>query len=49
MRNWVTTRRNGNASTADFIRTACAVSGRDVSGLLTAWGYGATTPPLDVR
>jgi aminopeptidase N len=46
MRTWVTAHRGGSASTADFIRTASQVSGRDLTGFLRGWLYGATTPPM---
>lgn len=34
------------ASTADYVRTAREVSGRDVTALLTDWLYGKKTPPM---
>jgi aminopeptidase N len=46
MRTWVTAHRGGSASTADFIRTASQISGRDLTGFLRGWLYGATTPPM---
>ncbi|MFB9347591.1 M1 family metallopeptidase [Streptomyces heliomycini] len=45
-RDWVTRHRNGTASTADFVRLASHVAGRDLTGFLHAWLYGATTPPM---
>lgn len=46
MRTWVSAHRYGDADTAEFVRTATAVSGRDVGGLLNAWLLAPTTPPL---
>jgi len=46
MRAWVSEYRGRSASTADFIRTASKVSGRDLAGFLHAWLYGKVTPPL---
>ncbi|MFC8127934.1 M1 family metallopeptidase [Streptomyces sp. NPDC057302] len=45
-RDWVHTYRDGNATTADFVRLASATSGRDLSGFFDAWLYGAKTPPM---
>lgn len=45
-RAWVARHRNGNASTADFTDLASEVAGRDLSGFLHAWLYGAVTPPM---
>ncbi|MEU3463071.1 M1 family metallopeptidase [Streptomyces sp. NPDC006733] len=45
-RAWVGLHRDGNASTADFTALASAVAGRDLSGFLEAWLYGAATPPM---
>ncbi|MET8975698.1 M1 family metallopeptidase [Streptomyces sp. NPDC004539] len=38
--------RDSSASTADYVATACAVSGQDVSGFLREWLYGTTTPRM---
>ncbi|MCQ4082962.1 M1 family metallopeptidase [Streptomyces sp. RB6PN25] len=48
-RAWVTRYRDGNASTADFIALASQTAGRDLSGFLRPWLYGATTPPMPGR
>ncbi|GAA2533761.1 MULTISPECIES: M1 family metallopeptidase [Streptomyces] len=45
-RAWVTRHRDGTATTADFVRLASAVAGRDLTGFLHPWLYGATTPPM---
>ncbi|MFD9890867.1 M1 family metallopeptidase [Amycolatopsis sp. NPDC059027] len=42
----VTRFKDGVASTADYIRTAREVSGRDVTALLTDWLYAKKTPPM---
>jgi aminopeptidase N len=45
-RGWVDRRRDGSASTADFIALTSPVSHRDLSGFLRACLYGITTPPM---
>ncbi|WP_277040426.1 M1 family metallopeptidase [Actinacidiphila oryziradicis] len=45
-RAWVARYRDGNASTADFIALASETAGRDLSGFLRGWLYGAATPPM---
>jgi len=45
-RKWVATHRDGTATTADFVRLASKVAGRDLSGFLRPWLYGAKTPPM---
>ncbi|MEW2341812.1 MULTISPECIES: M1 family metallopeptidase [Streptomyces] len=45
-RQWVGTHRDGTATTADFVRLASEVAGRDLSGFLRPWLYGAKTPPM---
>ncbi|MFE1937003.1 M1 family metallopeptidase [Streptomyces sp. NPDC059474] len=45
-RQWVLRHRDGVASTADFIRLASQVAGRDLSGFLRPWLYGEKTPPM---
>lgn len=45
-RRWVLRHRDGVASTADFIRLASEVSGRDQAGFLHPWLYGTSTPPM---
>lgn len=46
MRTWVTEHRDGTATTAQFIHAASRTAGRDLTGFLTAWLYGPTTPPM---
>jgi aminopeptidase N len=46
MRTWVSEHRDGNADTTQFIHAASRVAGHDLSGLLTAWLYAPTSPPL---
>ncbi|KMS80839.1 zinc metalloprotease [Streptomyces leeuwenhoekii] len=45
-RAWVTRHRDGTASTADFVRLASEIAGRDLDGFLRAWLYGEKTPPM---
>ncbi|MEU6672576.1 M1 family metallopeptidase [Streptomyces sp. NPDC046853] len=45
-RLWVRTHRDGNATTADFVRLASTVAGRDLGGFFDAWLYGAKTPAM---
>ncbi|WP_413806811.1 M1 family metallopeptidase [Streptomyces sp. OE57] len=45
-RKWVLRHRDGVASTADFIRLASTVAGRDLSEFLHPWLYGRKTPPM---
>ncbi|CAM5729003.1 Aminopeptidase N OS=Streptomyces albaduncus OX=68172 GN=FHS32_006133 PE=3 SV=1 [Streptomyces griseoloalbus] len=45
-RVWVARHRDGNASTADFVRLASETAGRDLTGFLHAWLYDDTTPPM---
>ncbi|MCS0605734.1 M1 family metallopeptidase [Streptomyces sp. LP11] len=45
-RLWVQEHRDSTAGTADFIRLASAVAGRDLDGFFQAWLYGAKTPPM---
>ncbi|MDN0197552.1 M1 family metallopeptidase [Streptomyces sp. S.PNR 29] len=45
-REWVSVHRDGNATTADFVRLASQISGRDLGGFFQAWLYGAKTPPM---
>jgi aminopeptidase N len=45
-REWITQHRDGNASTADFIRLADAVAKKDLSKFLKGWLYGKKTPPM---
>ncbi|MEV5879848.1 M1 family metallopeptidase [Streptomyces sp. NPDC052101] len=45
-REWVQEHRDSTATTADFIRLASTVSGRDLSGFLKGWLYDEKTPPM---
>ncbi|MEU5313385.1 M1 family metallopeptidase [Streptomyces sp. NPDC021562] len=45
-RIWVRSHRDGDAGTADFVRLASAVAGRDLTAFLDPWLYGAKTPPM---
>ncbi|MDW6059493.1 M1 family metallopeptidase [Streptomyces sp. FXJ1.4098] len=45
-RRWVHKYRDGVASTADFVRLASEVAGRDLTGFLRPWLYGRTTPKM---
>ncbi|MEU6776873.1 M1 family metallopeptidase [Streptomyces sp. NPDC046759] len=45
-RTWVREHRDSTAGTADFVRLASTVSGRDLSGFFKAWLYGEKTPPM---
>lgn len=45
-RLWVQRHRDSTATTADFVRLASAVAGRDLSGFFQAWLYGEKTPPM---
>ncbi|MFH8792079.1 M1 family metallopeptidase [Streptomyces sp. NPDC017941] len=45
-RAWVHTYRDGNATTADFIRLASDIAGRDLDGFFDGWLYGEKTPPM---
>ncbi|MFF7287282.1 M1 family metallopeptidase [Streptomyces griseorubiginosus] len=45
-RAWVQQHRDGTAPTADFVRLASAVSGRDLGGFLHDWLYAEKTPAM---
>ncbi|MEB8341831.1 M1 family metallopeptidase [Streptomyces endophyticus] len=45
-RTWVSTHRDSTATTADFVRLASQLTGRDLSGFFDAWLYGKKTPPM---
>ncbi|MEU4033649.1 M1 family metallopeptidase [Streptomyces collinus] len=45
-RLWVREHRDATATTADFVRLASAVSGRDLDGFFHDWLYGEKTPPM---
>ncbi|MYY81032.1 MULTISPECIES: M1 family metallopeptidase [unclassified Streptomyces] len=45
-RNWVRVHHDGNAETADFVRLASRVAGRDLTAFFDGWLYGKKTPPM---
>ncbi|MEU1056358.1 M1 family metallopeptidase [Streptomyces sp. NPDC005876] len=45
-RAWVTRHRDGTAATADFVRLAADIAGRDLRGFFHAWLYAEKTPPM---
>ncbi|MEU6995057.1 M1 family metallopeptidase [Streptomyces sp. NPDC046465] len=45
-REWVRLHRDGNVSTADFVRLASLAAGRDLGGFFDGWLYGKKTPPM---
>ncbi|MFI7384107.1 M1 family metallopeptidase [Streptomyces sp. NPDC049813] len=45
-RTWVSTHRDSTATTADFVRLASDVAGRDLTGFFQGWLYGQKTPPM---
>ncbi|MFF8909795.1 M1 family metallopeptidase [Streptomyces olivaceoviridis] len=45
-RIWVREHQDATATTADFVRLASAIAGRDLSGFFKAWLYGEKTPPM---
>ncbi|GGY25782.1 M1 family metallopeptidase [Streptomyces djakartensis] len=45
-RAWVGRHRDGNASTADFVRLAGEITGRDLAAFFQDWLYGKKTPPM---
>ncbi|AEW96926.1 MULTISPECIES: M1 family metallopeptidase [Streptomycetaceae] len=45
-RAWVTEHRDGNVTTHDFVALASRVAGRDLSGFLNGWLYGAKPPAM---
>ncbi|MFI0820302.1 M1 family metallopeptidase [Streptomyces sp. NPDC021098] len=45
-REWVVRNRDGVASTADFVRLASEVAGRDLNDFLRPWLYGEKTPKM---
>ncbi|WP_262418475.1 M1 family metallopeptidase [Streptomyces sp. SP2-10] len=45
-RIWVRENRDATATTADFVRLASTVAGRDLGGFLEPWLYGEKTPPM---
>ncbi|MGW1893040.1 M1 family metallopeptidase [Streptomyces sp. NPDC002004] len=45
-RQWVSTYRDGTATTQDFVHLASDVAGRDLTGFFKGWLYGAKTPAM---
>ncbi|WP_030235333.1 MULTISPECIES: M1 family metallopeptidase [unclassified Streptomyces] len=45
-RAWVSRHRDDTASTADFVRLAGEISGRDLAAFFQDWLYGEKTPPM---
>ena len=45
-RVWVSRHKDATAGTADFVRLAEQISGRDLPGFFQGWLYGAKTPPM---
>ncbi|MEU0414242.1 M1 family metallopeptidase [Streptomyces griseorubiginosus] len=45
-RAWVRGHQDGTATTADFVRLASEISGRDLGGFLHDWLYAEKTPPM---
>ncbi|NYV75885.1 M1 family metallopeptidase, partial [Streptomyces sp. UH6] len=45
-RAWVHRHRDGTATTADFVRLASEIAGRDLDGFFRAWLHDTRTPPM---
>ncbi|MEW2484761.1 M1 family metallopeptidase [Streptomyces sp. NPDC048411] len=45
-RRWVSTYRDSAATTADFVRLASEIAGRDLTAFFDGWLYGEKTPPM---
>lgn len=45
-RAWPARYRDRSVGTADFVALASRIAGRDLSGFLDGWLYGAKTPPM---
>jgi len=45
--SWVETKKNGNASTADFVAHASECAGRDLGPFFDAWLFADETPELE--
>ncbi|MEV5340440.1 M1 family metallopeptidase [Streptomyces sp. NPDC052676] len=45
-RAWVSRHKDSTAGTADFVRLASEISGRDLTGFFQGWLYGEKTPPM---
>jgi aminopeptidase N len=46
MKTWAAEKRNGNATTAEFVTLAERISGRSLDALFDAWLYQKSRPPL---
>jgi aminopeptidase N len=46
LRTWAAEKRNGNATTAEFITLAERVSGKPLRALFEAWLYATSKPPM---
>ena len=49
LKTWAAEKRDGNATTAEFIAVAERVSGEELDALFDAWLYGKTKPSRPVR
>ncbi|MEV4492278.1 M1 family metallopeptidase [Micromonospora coxensis] len=49
LKTWAAERRNGNATTKEFVAHAERVSGRQLDALFDAWLFGAERPPAPQR
>ena len=49
LKAWAAEKRNGNATTAEFVATAERVSGQQLDDLFAAWLYGTERPPPPTR
>ncbi|MFG2561652.1 M1 family metallopeptidase [Streptomyces sp. NPDC048496] len=45
-RRWVRTHRDSTATTADFVRLASGIAGRDLTAFFDGWLYSEKTPPM---
>jgi aminopeptidase N len=45
-RRWVRKHRDSNATTADFVRLASEIAGRDLTAFFDGWLYSEKTPPM---
>ncbi|HEX2357757.1 MAG TPA: M1 family peptidase, partial [Micromonosporaceae bacterium] len=46
LRTWAAEKRNGNATTAEFMTLAERVSGKPLRALFEAWLYATSKPPM---
>jgi hypothetical protein len=49
LKTWAAEKRNGNATTAEFVATAERVGGRQLDDLFAAWLYGTERPAPPTR